>query len=147
MNKSCRSVNMLLSIVCAMVISAVFLFRRLAHEPIDDYLTRFEVVIFRANNLGGFTMHAPGRAWLLLNGMELPPTTWIMLLMPFDGRLPATDDEVTALTSHLRRQGHLFEKSHNNHTLTQQLCGLSRKDPRSRLEQFCTLTQLLRHAR
>ena len=85
--------------------------RRLGHESIDSYLTRFDVLRARAQNRANLNVGASGLAWLLLNGLRAPPDLWDRALMPFNGALPQNDQQLAVLTERLRRQGHLHEQS------------------------------------
>ncbi len=52
-----------------------------------------------------------GIAWLLLNGLRLPVSSWSTILAPTQGKLPAYAQELKAMQEYLRRTMHLTERS------------------------------------
>eukprot|EP00972_Heterocapsa_arctica_P116202 16451891-Heterocapsa_arctica.AAC.1 len=45
-------------------------YRRMAHEPIDDALARFEILKTCAEQMGDFGMGIGGLAWMLLQQLH-----------------------------------------------------------------------------
>ena len=73
-------------------------FRRSQTESVDAMLARYELVVYRANELADFQMGAAGEAWLLLVGMQLAPGMWNQVLQPLGShpprRSPSTKKEI-----------------------------------------------------
>ena len=90
-------------------------FRRSAPgERIDELLTRFDLTRQRAHDLGQLTVSVTGLAWILLRACEVTDNQLLQLLMPYQGRFPQNEAELTALKVQLRRMGHILEQSPGN---------------------------------
>ena len=90
-------------------------FRRSAPgERIDELLTRFDLTRQRAHDLGQLTVSVTGLAWILLRACEVTDNQLLQLLMPYQGRFPHNEVELTALKVQLRRMGHILEQSPGN---------------------------------
>ena len=101
------------SLVQEMAISAIsefFNFKRKAQEPIDEALTRFDIVRGRARRDGGLTISEQGMSWVLLNVLRIHASTWQLLLAPFNGSLPADAAQYRMFISYVRQNCHLVEK-------------------------------------
>jgi len=85
-------------------------FRRQAHESIDEMLSRYELVVKRAQTYN-FDLPAVGRAYYMLVAAGVPIDRWPLLLSSTNGLLPNNEAELVALVAYLRRNCHLFEKS------------------------------------
>ena len=88
-------------------------FRRLAHESIDDSLTRLEVIKSRAEELGDFHIGTGGLAWMMLHHLGISKVHWPLLLAPFQGRFPANEAGLQQLLTAIRTQCHLLERTHS----------------------------------
>ena len=55
-----------------------------------------------------------GYSWILLKACGATDNQLLQLLMPFQGRFPATEQEFGALQLALRRMGHILERSSMN---------------------------------
>ena len=92
-------------------ISEFLQFHKLGGEGIDESISRYEQLKYRAEQGAQFQMTPPGQAWLLLNGLKISNSHWPGILAQTAGRLPATDFEYQAMCQFLRRSGHLTERS------------------------------------
>ena len=89
-------------------------FHRHHGETIDDFLSRYQIVRSRARMEGNFVMSVEAYAFLLLRIMKTGPQAFTMLLQPFGGRLPSTENEYQAMMAHMRRLGHILEHHPGN---------------------------------
>jgi len=89
--------------------TALVAFRRRAGEQVDEALARWDLLKHKAEVRGGFILQPAQAAWMILNALGIPSNQWAQFLAPNLGNLPATGAELTALTSFIRRQGHLYE--------------------------------------
>ena len=90
-------------------------FDRKPGESIDGLLSRFLTPRYRASQEGqGMPMSWQGYAWILLGACGANDNQFLQLLMPFQGRLLATEQEFGALQLSLRRMGHIAERSRMN---------------------------------
>ena len=89
-------------------------FHRKPGETINALLARYETVRQRAAVEGQFQMSLEGCALQLLRAVGVSPQQLIMLLQPFQGRLPANDQEFQVLVTQLRRYGHIQEGARGN---------------------------------
>jgi hypothetical protein len=87
-------------------------FARRSGEGINSLLSRFEVVRQRAAMDGQFTMSVKGCALQLLRACGIQPQQLMILLQPTNCRLPQTEGQLSALTTQLRRYGHISERTH-----------------------------------
>ena len=84
-------------------------FTKLPGETVDQLLTRFEIIVARARQRANLPVQPPHAAWMLLIALRLPTESWVQLLQPTRGQLPATAAEFQVFTTYLRRYGHLAE--------------------------------------
>ena len=91
-------------------VSDLMTFARLSHEDTDQMLSRFEVVVHRADQVGGVQINSPIKAWMLLTHLRIPRDRWPTLLAPTIGQLPGNDVQYAEFTSYLRRNGHLYDR-------------------------------------
>lgn len=90
-------------------ISDLFTFKRHSGESTDDVLSRYELMLHRAQAQGGVVMNEPVKSWMLLTTLQIPKDKWFLLLSPFQGALPTTPQQYTQLCQYIRRQGHLYD--------------------------------------
>ena len=57
-------------------ISELMRFHRNHNESTDSLLARWEIALFRANNIGGVDFGPQLRTWLLLNHLNVPVAQW-----------------------------------------------------------------------
>ena len=92
------------------LLSQLLGFTRMQGEPIDQALSRFDVTVYRATNLlNNFTLGPQGLAWILLRALKVAPIMWSQLLIPLNGQLPMTEDQLNILKRHIRQQAHILE--------------------------------------
>ena len=89
-------------------------FSRRSGESINALLARYEVVRQRAFTEGNFVMSVEGCALQLLRACHIQPQHLLVLLQPFGGKLPTTDQEINNFTTQLRRFGHISEGAPGN---------------------------------
>ncbi len=89
--------------------SDLMTFVRHSGEDTDGVLARFEVVLHRAQQVGGINLNEPIKAWMVLTHSRLPRDKWPLLLSPLEGRLPVTAAEYDSFLQYVRRNGHLFD--------------------------------------
>lgn len=89
-------------------------FARHGRERVDDLITRFDRIRQRANQEGQMTMSVQGLSWILLRACQVNDTQLLTLLQPFGGLFPADAGQYATLTMHLRRMGHIIERSPGN---------------------------------
>lgn len=94
-------------------ISELMGFSKLSGESTDQLLARFEVILHRADAIGGIALGPQLKAWMILSHLRIPRNSWMTLLSPTMGMLPADLDEFTAFQQYIRRNGHLFDTGHN----------------------------------
>ena len=95
-------------------ISELMQFTRTPGETTDMCMARFDIAMHRANNFGGVLFAPQLKAWLLLSHLRIPRSGWMVLLSATNGLLPADDDEYTAFTLYIRRNGHLHDTGHGD---------------------------------
>ena len=81
-------------------------FARLHGEPVDQLLTRWEIILERANTKAGITMSHQHAAWMLLLALKIPMDYWIHLLTPFRGSLPTNAEDYRIFLGCIKRFGH-----------------------------------------
>ena len=89
-------------------------FSRRGNESVDALISRFEIVRQRARLEGGGAVSIETASLMLLKAVGVSPEQFQALTQPFGLRLPNTDDEFIQLTHHLRRMGHIVERSQLN---------------------------------
>ena len=89
-------------------------FRRRRNESINATLSRYEGVRTRAYREGNFVQTTEVCAIQLLRACNVTPQQIVQFLQPFQGRLPTTEAEFSVLQGHMRRVGHIMERSPNN---------------------------------
>jgi hypothetical protein len=87
-------------------------------ENTDQFVSRFEVLRYRASQNAGMQITEPGSAWMILMLLGIPTTQWTILLFQTAGALPTTREQYSAFIMYLRRNGHLYDRSNN--TIKQQ---------------------------
>ena len=95
-------------------ISELMHFSRIPGETTDMCMARFDIAMHRANNFGGVIFAPQLKAWLLLSHLRIPRSGWMVLLSATNGLLPADDEEYTAFTLYIRRNGHLHDTGHGD---------------------------------
>ena len=91
------------------VLNDFFRFRRDPGEDADSLLSRFELILYRANQTAQFTISVVGKSWMLLHHLRVPMEKWPQLLINTNGNLPVTDEQYIAFTEYTRRNAHLWE--------------------------------------
>ncbi len=91
-------------------ISDIFHFKKHPHETTDVVLSRFELVLNEAENNGHVQFEEVLKSWMLLNVLNLPRSTWPMILSPTQGALPQNAAEYNLFVAYIRRNGHLWEE-------------------------------------
>ena len=89
-------------------------FSRRQGESVDTLISRFEIVRQRARDEGGGAVSLETASLLLLRACGVSSEQFQTLTQPFGFRLPANDMEFHQLGHHLRRMGHIVERSPNN---------------------------------
>ena len=84
-------------------------FQRHSGESIDAALCRYDTVRYKAAQEANLDLGPAGTTYHMLNALQVPQQMWTLLLQPFQGNMPATEQELIQLQEHLRRQGHLME--------------------------------------
>ena len=84
-------------------------FRRAQGEPMDDMLSRFDVVARRANQEAGYTMSTMATASFLIKIIGIGPKLLVDLLRPFNNQLPSTAVEFEEFKTAIRRNHHILE--------------------------------------
>ena len=84
-------------------------FSRKPQESIDESLSRFGILIHKANEGAGVDLQPAVQTWILLNGLSIPPKEWPQVLHLTAGALPDTPDQFGVLCNYLKRRGHLIE--------------------------------------
>ena len=84
------------------------------NEKIDDLITRFEILRWRAAENGGFVMSVEGLSYMLMKSCRVNDQQFIQLLQPTQGRFPRNDAELRAMYGALRRMGHILERTTDN---------------------------------
>ena len=92
----------------------LFHFHRNRGETIDELLSRFMTLRFRAGQNGGAAMSWEGYSWLLLRACGVNASQLMTILQPFQNRYPNTEPEFNAMSVALRRIGHILEHAPNN---------------------------------
>ena len=69
-------------------LSELFSFQRHGHEFTDACIARWEILLARAENLGGVVFAAQIKGWLLLNHLRLPTSSWFNILHFLNGMPP-----------------------------------------------------------
>lgn len=90
-------------------ITELFTWRRQQHDTYDETITRYELMLFRLQNIGNVQLQPPIKTWMLLSALHVPRERWATLLFPTMGLLPQTAQEYAQFLEYLRRQGHLFD--------------------------------------
>ena len=90
-------------------ISKIFSFRRQRNEGIDNSLGRFDILVHRAESIGGMTIDFVLKAWMLLTTHSLDAQCWADILRDNDGVLPNSEDDFYRLKERVRRDLHLRE--------------------------------------
>eukprot|EP00959_Pyramimonas_sp_CCMP1952_P087537 1831548-Pyramimonas_sp.AAC.1 len=92
------------------LLSQLLGFSRMQGESIDQALSRFDITVYRATNLlQNFALGPQGLAWILLRALKVAPVMWSQLLIPLNGQLPTTEDQMNILKRHIRQQAHILE--------------------------------------
>ena len=89
-------------------------FQRKPHENINALLARYESVKQRAAIEGQFVMSVEGCSLQLLRACGIQPSQLFIMLQPFGGQLPQTDEHFNQLCTQLRRFGHMAEGVRGN---------------------------------
>jgi hypothetical protein len=92
-------------------ISELFSFRKSGGENIDEAISRFEVLYFRASQVGGVNLNETIRAFMVLQSCHIPVDKWPVLLIGTQGSLPNNRQEYDEFIMYLRRNGHLFDRN------------------------------------
>ena len=89
-------------------------FTRRGREGIDALIARFDIVRQRANDEGQITMSVQGLAWILLRACQVNDQQLMTVLQPTTGLFPSNLGEYATMCTHLRRMGHIIERSPGN---------------------------------
>ena len=89
-------------------------FARKPNESINALLARYEVVRQRAAVEGQLVMSVEGMSLQILRACGMQSQHLMLLLQPFQGRLPWNDMEFSQMCSQLRRHGHIHENTQDN---------------------------------
>ena len=100
-------------------------FARRPGEHINSLLARYETVRQRAALEGQYVLSVPGCALQLMKACGMGPQHLFVLLQPFQGQLPRTDQQFKELCTQLRRYGHIAENTPGN--IGSQLSGAPRQ--------------------
>ena len=84
-------------------------FQRHSGESIDAALCRYDTVRYKAAQEANLDLGPAGTTYHMLNALQVSQQMWTLLLQPFQGNMPTTEQELIQLQEHLRRQGHLME--------------------------------------
>ena len=95
-------------------ISELMQFSRQTAESTDEVIARFDVLVHRADIVGGVQFGPQLKAWLLLTHLRIPRSAWMVLLAPTNGLLPQDQAEYTAFQQYVRRNGHLHDQNHGD---------------------------------
>ena len=95
-------------------VSNFFSFARQPQEDTDQVVARFEVVAFRARDVGGATVNEVVLSWMLLHHLRIPKDRWPLILSDTQGSLPNDPAQYQAFLLYLRRNGHLYDRG-NDH--------------------------------
>lgn len=95
-------------------VSEFFSFVRLPQEDTDQVVARFEVLSFRARDIGGAAVNEVVLAWMLLHHLRIPKDRWPLILLDTRGMLPNDPAQYQAFLLYLRRNGHLYDRG-NDH--------------------------------
>ena len=76
-------------------------FERDGREPIDQLITRLDIVRQRANQQGQMTVSVLGLVWMLLKACRANDQQLMQLLQPFNGVFPSDNAKCGALTTQL----------------------------------------------
>ena len=94
-------------------VSEFFSFSRQPHEDTDQVVARFEVVCYRARDVGGAQMNEVILSWMLLHHLRIPKDRWPLILTDTQGSLPADAPQYQAFLLYLRRNGHLYDRGND----------------------------------
>jgi len=86
-----------------------FSFSRKPGEDIDTAITRFDILFTNANDHAHMSVSPTILAFIMLRAFHVAPSRWPALFMPWGGNFPINDDQVRALKTGLRQQGHMLE--------------------------------------
>ena len=92
-------------------------FERMPGEPMDNALTRFDVLSYRSSGQAGFDLSIPGKSFWLLSRCKVPLSAWTNIFMQArttNSFFPTTEDEFTRLKSTLRMNSHMHESGPHN---------------------------------
>ena len=93
----------------------LFHFKRNHNEPIDQLISRFRLVRWKASQgQVGMTMSWEGYSWMLLRACGVNHHQLLTILQPTNNRYPTTEAEFEAMCLALRRMGHVLENAPNN---------------------------------
>ena len=92
----------------------MFTFDRRPGETIDALLSHFTRLTQRAHQEGGACMSIEGYPWQLLKACGVNEQELMMLLQPFQHRMPQTQAEFEYLVVALRRMGRIRERAPGN---------------------------------
>eukprot|EP00971_Amphidinium_carterae_P350103 6491381-Amphidinium_carterae.2 len=95
-----------------------FSFAKKKGELVDSVLSRFSTIYNRAHKEGGLTISQAGRAYKLMEVLGLQNQELLVFLSPFDGALPATDEQYNDFIEHVRRYYQRHEQQKPNYTAT-----------------------------
>ena len=76
-------------------------FQRQNSEPIDELLSRFDLVRMRANEYGQLALSVQGLSFVLLRAVGINDSQLLQLLMQFCGNYPANEAQFRTLQQSL----------------------------------------------
>ena len=95
-------------------IGDLFDFRSRPGERIDSVLERFDACRAKAAEQGRLTVSYEGLSWILLRAINVSDHQLVQLLLPFNGMMPNSQEQLNQLRLSLRRMGHILEGSPGN---------------------------------
>ena len=92
-------------------------FERMPGEPMDNAITRFDILAYRSTGQAGFDLSIPGKTFWLLTRCKVPIPAWTNIFMQArtnNNFFPTTEEEFTRLKSTLRMNSHMHESGPHN---------------------------------
>ena len=89
----------------------LFSFRKNQADSFDECITRYELMIYRAQIHGQIVVPIVMKSYMLLQALHIGRDKWHILLIPTAGMLPANDDQYRAFMTYIRQTGHMIDGS------------------------------------
>jgi len=87
-------------------------FKLMSWESIDDTLGRFETVRATADTVDGFGLPVAALSWLVLEALQVPRSSWPLLLRNYGGHFPISEAHFEAMVTQIRQQHVIAEHTH-----------------------------------